>query len=93
VVAVASELVTNAVVHGRGPVQLHLEVADADVLVRVDDTNPVIPSQRVPAEDEEFGRGLAIVAALSTTWWVDSGPAGKTTCASVPLAKPVSPTS
>ncbi|MFF0306152.1 ATP-binding protein [Streptosporangium sp. NPDC004379] len=73
----ASELVTNAVVHARpaGPYDLVLLVlARAGDLLRVEVTDPggVPWDPRVPRavpDDQERGRGLAIVAELSRGHW------------------------
>jgi len=63
---VATELVTNAVRHGRGPVRLRLALEDQHLVVAVADCDPhpVDPAARA-ADDDESGRGLAIVAGLS----------------------------
>ncbi|MFJ3229300.1 ATP-binding protein [Streptomyces sp. NPDC086783] len=62
---VASELVSNAVVHALPPVVLHLEVTFVPakhVQVRVTDGGPGPATPRV---EEEHGRGNAIIAALA----------------------------
>jgi anti-sigma regulatory factor (Ser/Thr protein kinase) len=65
-----SELVTNAVVHGVGPVRI---VADFDghrVRVEVHDRDPDHPQAHVtaPTELDEHGRGLQLVAMLADRW-------------------------
>jgi anti-sigma regulatory factor (Ser/Thr protein kinase) len=69
-----SELATNAVVHGAGPVAVRLSREPGGVvLAEVADSGSSAP--RLTARDvaAERGRGLAIVAALATTWGVRSG--------------------
>ncbi|HEY6744579.1 MAG TPA: ATP-binding protein [Mycobacteriales bacterium] len=68
-VLLASELVTNAVVHGRGPIQLLL-VEDGDRLrVEVTDAEPRLPDgPGKPAEHDEGGRGLLILDRLADRW-------------------------
>ncbi len=69
-----SELATNAVVHGTGPVTVRLSREPGGVvLAEVADAASCTPrlAERDPAA--ERGRGLAIVAALATTWGVRSG--------------------
>lgn len=68
-VLLTSELVTNAVRHGRGPIQLQV-VEDVDRLrVEVTDGEPRLPDgPGKPAEDEERGRGLLILDQLADRW-------------------------
>jgi PAS domain S-box-containing protein len=63
-----SELVTNAVVHGHPPVDLRVRIEGSDVLIEVRDRATYQPRKLRPDEDEEHGRGLQIIAALSTRW-------------------------
>lgn len=77
-----SELVTNAVRHGRTTITLRVRSAPPGIGVAVaDDGDTFAESQpTLPAADATDGRGLAIVAALSTAWGVDDTvpPPGKT---------------
>jgi PAS domain S-box-containing protein len=63
-----SELVTNAVRHGRPPVELRMRIEGADVQVEVRDRATYQPRKLRPDDDDEHGRGLQIVAALATRW-------------------------
>lgn len=75
----ASELVTNAVLHGRGPITLTMEY-DVDGLgVTVCDDEPALPALPDPDPRSMGGRGLHLVAALSDAWGVTptSGGPGK----------------
>jgi PAS domain S-box-containing protein len=66
---ITSELVTNAVVHGGSAVELRLEWRGSRVLVMVqDDEAGGLPLAQAPHDDEEHGRGLYIVDALSDEW-------------------------
>jgi two-component sensor histidine kinase len=74
---VASELAANAVRHSYsgqpgGQFTLHLAAFDGGWRVRVDDAGgPSEPHIRVAdAGKDEAGRGLALVAALSSDWGV-----------------------
>ena len=58
-----SELVTNAVVHARTPVDVGIVVTDEDVIVTVHDLDLGRREERV--HERDGGRGLAIVQALS----------------------------
>src|SRR6478736_6371650 len=61
----ASELVTNAVVHGRGPISVRTVLDPVSLRVEVQDTASELP-HRVTTDDERArGRGLAIVDAFS----------------------------
>lgn len=70
VLLVISELVTNAVLHGSGPVTVTLSSAPPDVIIAVTDRGRSDPSRRHPEAEDEQGRGLAIVDRLSTSWHV-----------------------
>lgn len=66
-----SEVVTNAVLHGRPPVRLGV-VLDADaVLIRVGDSGPHVPWRRDASADDEGGRGMELVDSIADTWGVD----------------------
>lgn len=65
---VASELVANAVRHGAGEnVMIWLSRTPTSVITHVWDASPIPPVQRDASLDDENGRGLAIVAALSAS--------------------------
>jgi anti-sigma regulatory factor (Ser/Thr protein kinase) len=68
-----SELVTNAVTAcrstGRGsPVRLWLLAGATRVLILVQDDNPQPPVRIEPGADDERGRGLLLVEAISSRW-------------------------
>lgn len=69
---VASELATNAIVHTHGPFTVTVATGFGSVLLTVGDESPTMSSTTLPPEWEDGGRGLAIVAALSTEWGVTS---------------------
>ena len=65
---IVSELVTNAMraSEAKGwPVMLRLSVAAEYLLILVWDNNPELPTKRDADFDDESGRGLVIVEALS----------------------------
>ena len=74
---VVSELVTNAVRHASGPVQLRL-IRDRTLLCEVSDTGHTSPHLRHAAGDDEGGRGLFIVAQLVHKWGTRYTATGKT---------------
>ena len=73
----ASELVTNAVRHARGPIDVRAYVRDGFLRVEVWDRHAeASPKPRDAEDDDENGRGMDIVEKLSTRWgWhrVDGG--------------------
>jgi len=73
-----SELVTNAVRYGRGDtVRLVVDLRERRLLVSVSDSNPVAP-QLAEREQEQGGRGLALVDALASGWGTREAGGGKT---------------
>jgi anti-sigma regulatory factor (Ser/Thr protein kinase) len=71
VILIACELVTNAVLHGDGAVAVTIWPSTCPLRIEVTDNGPGAPRQRRdPHEEDETGRGLKIVDALSTTWGV-----------------------
>jgi len=76
---IASELVTNAIVHGAAPVELALRYEDGAVTIEVSDGDSRTDAvqQRDPDRAELGGRGLGVVAFLADRWGTRSLPAGK----------------
>jgi anti-sigma regulatory factor (Ser/Thr protein kinase) len=64
----ASELVTNAVVHGRGPISVRTVLDPASLRIEVQDTAPDLPHRVEADQARDGGRGLAIVDAFSREW-------------------------
>jgi anti-sigma regulatory factor (Ser/Thr protein kinase) len=79
---VVTEAVTNAVRYGRGRVHLLVATSDHRVQIEVSDANPEPPRYRAPPPDgfSESGRGLYLVAALTSEWGTRErhDPPGKT---------------
>ena len=64
----ASELVTNAVVHGSGPISVRTVLDPASLRVEVQDTASDLPHRVDADQTRDGGRGLAIVDAFSREW-------------------------
>lgn len=73
---VVSELVTNATLHGRPPVTVRIAADGAAVRVEVGDLGRDLPIRLQHEASTATGRGLALVAALATSWGVDAGSDG-----------------
>ena len=83
----ASELVTNAILHAHTPVELGVCVDGDRALVCVADrmpgSEPLTP--RDHSRDRPGGRGLALVADLSDDWGTTTFTGGKTVWFTMPL--------
>ena len=73
-----SELVTNALLHGRPPLELRVAAIGEKVRVEVHDAAGDHPPARAfPPPDAPHGRGIEIVAALANRWGSAPSPLGK----------------
>ena len=72
-----SELVTNAVLHGRDPLSLRLVLTDHCVRIEVRDGSPLSPSFSMLDPTAVTGRGLMLISAASDRWGVEPEPDGK----------------
>ncbi|MEU5208603.1 SpoIIE family protein phosphatase [Streptomyces sp. NPDC020742] len=73
---VVSELVTNAIRHGAGPITLRLIRQDT-LICEVSDTGSSAPHLRHARTTDENGRGLFIIAQLTSRWGTRYTPTGK----------------
>ncbi len=72
----ASELLTNAVLHSEGEIRLLLSVDHDLIRVEVTDESFAQPLLRHPPADATSGRGIEIVDALASRWGAEEMPGG-----------------
>jgi anti-sigma regulatory factor (Ser/Thr protein kinase) len=88
---IVSELVTNALRHGAGPIEVHLFYRCDDLRIEVRDAGQGRPVRREVTDDDECGRGLLLLDGLldihGGAWGVrdDKDGAGKTVYVEVSL--------
>ena len=70
-VLLTSEVVTNAVVHGRSDIELVVTADHPMARVQVYDAEPSLPVRRSPSEQAERGRGVHVIDALAEAWGVE----------------------
>jgi len=94
---ITSELLTNACLHGRRldqpAIRLTLLSDGEQLLILVRDFDPGAPVPRHVSEDDESGRGLMLVQAISAQWgWcpLADGTPGKLVWAVIQDAAPAS---
>lgn len=77
---VATELVTNAYLHGAHPVEFHMSTEPEQRVVRIEvfDRGAAMPQVRHPDVRTFNGRGLLLVEAFSARWGVVARGDGKT---------------
>ncbi len=63
-----SELVTNAVQHGRSAPVVRVDAYGSTLRVTVADDCPSAPGVRHPDADADSGRGLLLVETVATSW-------------------------
>jgi CheY-like chemotaxis protein len=69
---IVSELVSNAVTHAASACDLRLTRTGAGLRIEIEDSGSGSPNVVAPVDDDEHGRGLLIVSALSTAWGVEA---------------------
>ena len=76
VVLSMTELVTNSIKHGSGPVEVQLNGDSDNLVLIVGDRSELPPRRPVTSIDVESGRGLVILESLATRWGVQPGVGG-----------------
>jgi anti-sigma regulatory factor (Ser/Thr protein kinase) len=90
---VASELITNAVVHGEAPVTVTLYHRLGRLVIDVADGNSAVPQPSCAQADDDGGRGLALVELLASRCAWEPAGRGKRVWAEIalPTAAPAIP--
>jgi anti-sigma regulatory factor (Ser/Thr protein kinase) len=83
-----SELVTNALRHASGPIELTALLLDDVVTLSVSDADQPLPRLRKAREADEGGRGLQLVATLASRWGARSTAQGKIVWCDLPRPRP-----
>ncbi len=73
---IVTELVANAYLHGAPPIVVRLARSGGRVRLEVADAGHLLPLRARPSPESTTGRGLALVAQLSSAWGVDPGASG-----------------
>ncbi|MGZ4478167.1 MAG: SpoIIE family protein phosphatase [Nocardioidaceae bacterium] len=79
VTLVVSEMVTNALRHGRPPVSLRLRRARSSLVLEVWDGAAFLPRRLRPTPEDEGGRGVQLMALLADRWGARPLSTGKAT--------------
>ncbi|WP_052849736.1 ATP-binding protein [Streptomyces avicenniae] len=86
---IVSELSSNAIFHGRVSGRLfRVQLTRTAGTLRIEVTDPRterLPEPRLPADDQEYGRGLLLVGGLSSRWGTEPLVVGKTVWAEIDL--------
>ena len=80
---VLSELATNAALHARSSYTVELHLDEDCLQIEVTDGSARLPRVRSYAADATTGRGMGLVAALSSAWGATTNGNGKTVWARV----------
>jgi PAS domain S-box-containing protein len=74
----ASEILTNAIRYTRQPISLRLHRTDREVIAEITDDDPHLPALVLTEPTDEYGRGLALVETLASSWGSLPANGGKT---------------
>ncbi|HET9689620.1 MAG TPA: ATP-binding protein [Acidimicrobiales bacterium] len=76
-VLLSSELVTNAVLHARTPVELRAWHEGVTTHVEVADASQAMPVRKQFGAEAATGRGLHLLSSLASAWGVEADASGK----------------
>ena len=83
-----SELATNSLRHGTGPVELRVLLLDEVVTIAARDGAAPLPRLRRAADTDEGGRGLHLVSQLAARWGTRPAGDGKVVWCELPRPRP-----
>ncbi|MDX6211216.1 MAG: hypothetical protein QOF82_303 [Frankiales bacterium] len=86
-----SELVTNAVIHGRSDVRLTVTITAGLVRVEVGDDSARLPVARPEDPEALSGRGVTLLQKCSTNWGTSEDHYGKTVWFELEPTQPIIP--
>jgi anti-sigma regulatory factor (Ser/Thr protein kinase) len=72
-----SELVTNALVHGCGSIEMTIDLTPGQLRVDVQDESSQQPKMQASNVDSTRGRGLLLLERLASSWGVRKSNGGK----------------
>lgn len=87
-VLLTSELVTNAIIHGRSEARLQVRAGAGRIRVEVGDDNSRLPALQTTDDDALDGRGLQILTTVADAWGVYPSDIGKVVWFEVSCAAP-----
>jgi anti-sigma regulatory factor (Ser/Thr protein kinase) len=76
VVLSMTELVTNSIKHGSGPVDVNLAAESETLVLIVSDGSEDLPLRPTGSSNAETGRGIQILESLATRWGAHREPGG-----------------
>ncbi|MBX9363394.1 SpoIIE family protein phosphatase [Streptomyces massasporeus] len=85
---ILSELITNAIRYGAGPIHVRL-IRDRTLICEVADGSSTSPHLRYAATTDEGGRGLFLVSQMAERWGTRYTPQGKVIWAEQALPEPL----
>ncbi|MFD5911195.1 SpoIIE family protein phosphatase [Streptomyces massasporeus] len=85
---ILSELITNAIRYGAGPIHVRL-IRDRTLICEVADSSSTSPHLRYAATTDEGGRGLFLVSQMAERWGTRYTPQGKVIWAEQALPEPM----
>ncbi len=87
VMILSGELVANAILHGRPPIELRLRRGTRNLLIEVDDGAAAIPRKLRPTPADDHGRGLQLTSAVAARWGARPLREGKSVWCELSLAR------
>jgi anti-sigma regulatory factor (Ser/Thr protein kinase) len=77
VVLVASELITNTLLHTDSPPTVQLSATRSGIRLEIEDESGTHPRQRTYAVDATTGRGMMLVDSMASRWGTEARSTGK----------------